>query len=107
LDILTIATAQGAPNNDFEWEGKMDRSPRIVYVEWSDPTSIDAWTHRRDIDPKSQTIRSCGLFLKEAEKFLVIALNEDSLEDNFSCIQIIPKILITRRLEIHEALDNA
>jgi len=87
----------------------MDQKVRVVYLEWHDALSIDGWTdHTEECEfTKLALIKSCGLFVKETEDVLVLTLNNDMTNKAYSCVMIIPKSLIVRRLEIHEAIDNA
>jgi len=72
----------------------------LVYIEWSDPTSLDDWWKISDLEYRANTIRSCGRLLDENEKIITLILNEDREDDSVSLIQLIPKRLILRKMEI-------
>lgn len=69
------------------------------YVVWSDPTSVDDWTHVDDVKDEPNTIHSFGILIKETDKVVVLSLNFDPEFNNVSCVMFIPKVLIKYRYE--------
>lgn len=72
----------------------------LVYVEWSDPTSMDDWTPAKEVRHEANTIKTCGFLVHNKESCLVVALNLDEDEDSVSCCMIIPKCIIIRHFEV-------
>ena len=71
---------------------------RHELIRWEDATSYDEWTHRSDLNPAANTIWSCGIYVTETAETVTLALNHDTVFDNFSCIVVIPKGCILERI---------
>ena len=78
----------------------------LLYVEWSDPTSVDDWTEIAGAKHDPNLIKTCGFLVHNKESSLVLALNLDEGEDAVSCFMIIPKCLIIRQFEVFSS-DSA
>ncbi len=67
-----------------------DKYP-MVYMQWVDPWSVDAWTETKDLDDDAPLICSIGFLVKETKSSYALALNFNSEEDEVSCTMIIPR----------------
>ena len=66
-------------------------------VHWNDAVSTDAWTPSGDIVPALALIETIGIFVKENEDVIVLALSYDTTNDNYSNFINIPKKWIVQR----------
>ena len=64
---------------------------KIVYVIWQDAVSVDAWTEDYEIQPQLSEIHTCGILIKENKTTIVVGLNHDISENQYSCFMHIPK----------------
>lgn len=70
----------------------------IEHVRWIDSTSIDRWTNvEEEEDLLPHVVDSVGIFLKENDTCLWLALNYDCDGGVASCSIMIPKVAIQER----------
>lgn len=70
---------------------------KIVYLEWEDPESHDAWEEWDKLPDKLERIYSIGFIIKETKDMYVMALNVDPRNKTASCTMLIPKKLILKK----------
>ena len=73
----------------------------LVLVVWDDAFSVDEWTPIEEIiDETSAVVRSAGFLIKETDKYLILALNHDTTNDNLSCVVFIPTKMVKELIPI-------
>ncbi len=73
----------------------------LVWIEWNDAASIDAWTDAQEMDHGLRACVTVGWLMREtAGELYVSATRSDS---EACCTTIIPKRCITFRRPIHTA----
>ena len=72
---------------------------KVVYLEWIDAESVDAWEEYTHADKEPPMIKTLGFLIRETKTYIVIALSID--ETNGMCssrIQIPTGMIIKRKL---------
>ncbi len=72
------------------------KSGDFIYCEWLDAFSIDDWTPKESSKIKPCLIISVGICIENNPSELVLALNHDTINDNYSCFMVIPKGMIKK-----------
>lgn len=66
----------------------------LVLVEWEDPVSHDPWTSESELDAEFEKgvpiVQTVGFLIRESEERIVVALNYETTNENFSCFIVIP-----------------
>lgn len=70
---------------------------KYVKIHWHDAQSVDDWTASADLKPSLALIETIGILKEEDDLAVVIALNYDSTNDNYSCAISIPKNCIVQK----------
>lgn len=74
---------------------------RVVKLTWIDPTSIDEWGSREDaIAYVPHKIITCGILIGETETCWIVSANMDLVNDDVSCVMIVPKAALIEPLEV-------
>lgn len=74
---------------------------RVIKVVWVDPHSIDEWMDAGEVCTSDVCkIISIGIYVKETEDRLVMALNFDPAGDAISCTMLIPRACIIHQSEV-------
>lgn len=74
---------------------------KLVYVEWLDHVSMEAWEDLKDIEnEKPHVIRSVGILINEDKDTLVIFMNADEEAERASMCMVICKPLIIYRKDV-------
>lgn len=69
---------------------------KIVWVHWKDACfQNDGNVSIDDVDGPAPLL-SCGVFVKETDEYIAIALDKDLEESNFRHVMTIPKVNIIR-----------
>jgi hypothetical protein len=85
----------------MEQERQVTDELRVIKVVWIDPHSIDEWMDAEEACAgESCKIISIGIYVKETDDRLVMALNFDPAGDGISCTMILPKACILSVQEI-------
>ena len=75
----------------------------IHIIIWKDAASVDAWVNSEEITPSHHLIQTAGMLITEDSETVVIGLNHDLTENNWSCFMHIPKSLIVSHVRIEES----
>lgn len=72
-----------------------------VEVKWMDAFSVDEWTHLDDaLKVEPCLIVSVGIMIQETDSFIAMAVSHDTVNDNYSCIKVIPNGMINSIREL-------
>jgi hypothetical protein len=81
---------------------------RIVRLTWIDPTSIDAWTSKEEaIAYEPHKIITVGILVGETEGYYIVAANMDLVNDDVSCVMVIPRSALLKPLEVINEREDA
>jgi hypothetical protein len=73
---------------------------KIMKVVWFDAQSLDAWTAYEDTPSDLAEVISVGMLIKQTQKSITLALNNEITNGNYSCIMIIPRGWIKEFVEL-------
>lgn len=62
----------------------------FLLCKWIDACSFDDWTDRSTSDTPPPEIHSVGILVLQDEKYIVLALNHDTVNDKLSSLMTIP-----------------
>lgn len=86
----------------MEWGGAMNPGD-FVFVSWLDALSQDEWTSREEASIEPCEIHSVGILVEKTKSKIVLALSHDTVNDNMSCIKVIPQGMILKVVKLKKS----
>jgi hypothetical protein len=70
---------------------------KMIYIEWIDAESIDAWEDYDSANRDAPVIKTLGFLIRETKKYVVIALSIDETNEKCSNRIQIPTGMIKKK----------
>jgi hypothetical protein len=82
---------------------RIEHPATLLYVEWEDHHSQDAWVTEDEVEGDALLVKSIGWLLKETDATIVLyAMYAEESTRPYACLMTILKKSIKRRLPLHQ-----